>query len=167
MSRLVQSAFAWGLLGCLVVLPGCGDAVVKPKTFPVTGTVVYKGDPVANVKVMFMTDGAPRTANGVTDDQGKFKLSTFDVNDGALPGEHKIVVIKETANAAPKTVDTSMLDDPSKMASQYNDDMKKKESEEKKMSSLLPLKYASLETTPLKETVTEAGPNQFVLTLSD
>ncbi|MFN0053181.1 MAG: hypothetical protein ACKV0T_13440 [Planctomycetales bacterium] len=130
---------------------------------------MYKGDPVKNAIVQFICEGAPRNAKGVTDDAGKFKLSMYGANDGAVPGEHKILVFKETASAAPKPVDTSVLDNPAKMAgmSQENKDKKDAGAELEKLESLLPTKYAHADTTPLKETVTEAGPNDFLLTLSD
>jgi hypothetical protein len=57
----------------------------------VTGTVLHKGKPVPLVRVMFSTAGAP-VAVGLTDDSGRYSLSTFQDGDGAVPGPHRVTV---------------------------------------------------------------------------
>ncbi|MSR58481.1 MAG: carboxypeptidase regulatory-like domain-containing protein [Planctomycetaceae bacterium] len=150
---------------CLAFLLGCpGGGVAPTKTYPVSGSVAYKGEPVVGAKVTFMAEGSSAPASGITDKEGKFQLSTAAINDGAVAGEHKITVVKE--EAANATVDTSAMDDPAKMAQQYN---KQKDSEAGLNTSkmTLPVKYASQATTTLKETVKAEGTNRFILQLAD
>lgn len=79
----------FGAAVCAVLLVGCG----KSETVPVTGTVMFKGQPAANAEVMFNAKQG-RLATGVTDESGKFTLSTAKPNDGAMPGEY-IVTLAE------------------------------------------------------------------------
>jgi hypothetical protein len=78
----------------IVVLPvlivGCGKPGASP-TSKVTGTVTYQGAPLANVNVNFTPDeGRPGT--GTTDAQGRYTISTFAPNDGAVPGRHRVTI---------------------------------------------------------------------------
>lgn len=66
---------------------GCGAG----RTASVTGTVLHKGRPVPLARVMFSTAGAP-VAIGQTDDSGRYSLSTFRGDDGAVPGAHRVTV---------------------------------------------------------------------------
>jgi hypothetical protein len=134
----------------------------------VSGSVVYNNAPVVGATVTFMSDSAPRQAVGVTDKDGKFQLSTFAANDGAVAGDHKITVAKEDAPAQatgtagggpPSEEDRS----PAKMVQQYQ----KAKEERKDTKALVPAKYSSMQSTPLKETVKADGTNLFVLQLSD
>ncbi len=69
-------------------LLGCGQAGGE-KTGSVSGTLTYKNAPLANVVVTF-TPEKGRPATGETDAAGKFTLSSFGKNDGAVLGKHKI-----------------------------------------------------------------------------
>lgn len=71
-------------------LLGC-DGSARP--VPVTGVVTYSGIPVAGAQVMF-TPTTGRPAEGTTDEQGKFKLTTTEPGDGALPGSHTVTIVK-------------------------------------------------------------------------
>jgi hypothetical protein len=155
--------------GCLVSVWGCGGGTPPPKTYPVTGSVVYNNAPVVGATVTFMSDAAPRQAVGVTDKDGKFQLSTFAINDGAVAGEHKITVAKEEAlpageQLAPTTGPGGAGVNPTQMIANYQ---KASEARKTEAKPLVPTKYASIQTTTLKETVKAEGTNQFVLTLSD
>jgi hypothetical protein len=83
----VVRGLAWG---AVVWLAGCGGGG-SAGTSGVTGTVTYKGQPVKEVTVTF-TPATGRSARGVTDAQGKFSLSTFKTDDGAVPGSHKVTI---------------------------------------------------------------------------
>lgn len=160
---LDRSTWSIGLLG--FVIAGCSAGVDRPETAPVSGTVVYKGQPVEGATVSFMADGAPRAASGVTDADGKFQLSTFELNDGALIGEHVVTISKQEAGAtAPQSTDpTAALNDPSALVEMQLSTTSQKGGPK----SLLPQKYANPNTSPLKEKVTAEGPNSFVFTLTD
>jgi hypothetical protein len=64
-----------------------------PATAPVSGTVTYKGKPLPDADVSFMPEGGGRAATGRTDANGRFTLSTFSINDGAVIGKHRVSVI--------------------------------------------------------------------------
>jgi hypothetical protein len=161
-SRTSMSIYA--LSAMLVSLCGCAGQD-HPTTAPVSGTVLYNGDPVAGATVSFWAEGAPRPATGVTNAQGEFQLSMFSANDGAIPGENKVVVSKVTAGADPPSkADTeAMLNDPTALTSMATGGGAGGEAPK----SELPAKYGDQSRTPLKETVSQSGPNQFVIQLTD
>lgn len=150
-------------------LPGCSDEAAKdrPATIPVSGVVMYKGDPVAGATVAFMAEGAPRAATGVTNDKGEFKLSTFGANDGAVAGKHKITVTKVEGGSAPSSpdaIDEAAMNDPAALSKQMSAG---ETSEDEGPKSLIPKKYDNFDTTPLSEEVKAGSDNQFVLQLTD
>jgi hypothetical protein len=104
-----------------------------PAVAPASGTVTWRGQPVAGASVVFMPKGS-RPASGTTDSEGHYQLSTFGQADGATLGAHTVTITKRTpisdAPYAPERSD-------------------------------IPEKYASLVTSGLKAEVTGAGPNQF------
>lgn len=159
MSICALSAVLASLCGCS---GGGGD---RPETVPVSGTVMYKGQPVEGATVSFWAEGAPRPATGVTNAQGEFQLSMFSANDGALPGENKITVSKVTGGDAPSSqVDQErLLNDPAALASMSTGGAPAPEGPK----SELPEKYGDLKRSTLKETVSESEPNQFVLQLTE
>ena len=82
------------LLGSLALtLAGCSaSASTPPRTLPVHGKVTYKGQPLTGGKIQFEPDGAGREANGTIGSDGTFTLSTYEENDGAVPGTHRVAV---------------------------------------------------------------------------
>ncbi len=98
MNRLVVGCV---ILVCVGFAVGCGKAVDpnRPKTFPVSGTVTYKGQPVEGATIMFV--GGKRGAAGRTDASGKFSMTTFEANDGAIPGSYKVAISKTILEGAP------------------------------------------------------------------
>ncbi|MEO1980513.1 MAG: hypothetical protein ABGZ24_08345, partial [Fuerstiella sp.] len=53
----------------LVIMTGCGGSD-RPATYPVSGSVLYNGEPVAGASVSFWAEGAARAATGVTTAEG-------------------------------------------------------------------------------------------------
>ena len=78
-----------------LVFSGCGG---KSDTglVPVQGQVTLNGGPLpegGNGNVTFSSaDGKGNTATGLLDDDGNYRMSTFEANDGVLPGEYKVSV---------------------------------------------------------------------------
>ena len=147
-------------LACCVLAAGCGGGSSNPATVPVSGTVTLNGQAVEGATVSFVGGAANRPTTGTTDAQGKFTLSTFEPNDGAPPGEYSITVTKYAdagGGTAPKEVDTT---NPDAMYGDGGPDAAGSANE-------LPDKYASISGTPLKETVTAEGDNNFTLNLDD
>jgi hypothetical protein len=154
-----------------VFLPGCSSekTIDRPTVVPVTGVVMYNGNPVSGATVTFMNEKSPRAASGVTNDKGEFQLTTFDPNDGAVLGVHKITVVKKEAGAAPSKSPEAMLQDSASITNSYTQKMgtgaNAKPQEGPK--SLIPLKYESIATSGLSEEVKAQGENRFPLQLSD
>jgi hypothetical protein len=110
--RVRERLFGVGLGStiCLcVALPGCSkDAVKVPALHPVTGTVTYKGQPVAGATVTFIADTKPPTekerssdksapqwaarCSGVADESGNYSLQWDDFHPGAPPGTYKVAI---------------------------------------------------------------------------
>jgi hypothetical protein len=137
---------------------GCGGSGADlPETVPVTGKVIFKGAPLTGAAVRFYREGASdRPAVGTTDSKGVFNLTTFNTNDGAQPGPYKVTILMVAKNGA-STDKVAVYDPSSADMSQFEMPM----SDEPE--SAIPAIYASPASTPLKQTVTESGPNDFKL----
>lgn len=86
--RITRNSF---LLLAAVVCPGCGDG--KPGIVPVAGTVLYKGQPVEDASVTFLASGG-RPATADTGEDGRFVLTTYGDEDGAVVGSHTVIITK-------------------------------------------------------------------------
>lgn len=72
---------------------GCGGG---PAVYPVSGTVKFPdGRPLAQGWVEFRPFHAEPThsARGQIASDGRFQLTTFTPNDGALPGKHRVLLV--------------------------------------------------------------------------
>lgn len=156
------------VLGALLAVLGAGcfggASADRPKVVPVTGAVAYNGKPIAGASVSFWVKGSPRPATGLTDEKGEFQLSTFAINDGCVPGEATIVVVKEDPKASTSGGGSSSAPSDPLALAKMAQEMTNKKSKDK---PIIPLRYASMNDSPLKETVKESGENRFVLQLKD
>lgn len=144
---------------CLLIsaaLCGCGPS--HPDVVPASGVVTYQGQPVDGAQVTFMASGAARAAYGVTDAEGKFRLSTFGTDDGAVLGSHTVTVAKptETVSGAGMSPDDPDSGYAAAMAQSARNPSAK---------SGLPDKYANPQTSGLTAEVTQSGPNEFTFPL--
>ena len=73
----------------LFALAGCST---EGRPVRQRGIVTLEGRPLAGFTVTFMSMQDKRPAWGVTDEDGRFELMTYDPKDGCLPGEYKIVL---------------------------------------------------------------------------
>ena len=137
------------------VIAGCGEGDDRPARIPATGQVLYQGKPVEGAHVAFRGSGDQTPAVGTTDAEGKFTLSTFDQEDGAIPGEYAVTVSK-IVTVGGTGGDTSM----EAMAAKSDKNAPQSRNE-------LPQQYADPAQTPLKASVTEGGENHFVFKLGD
>lgn len=92
------------VLAAVTFTSGCSQSD-RPKLAPVTGLVLLDNEPVAEAAVMFVPVAGGRPAQGLTDAQGKFRLTTFDENDGAIVGDHKVGITKVKVSGATETSD--------------------------------------------------------------
>ena len=82
--RIVRALVGGALAAALA---GCGTG--GPKVVPVTGTLTYKGKPVASALLNFLPENG-RQSWAVTDEQGRFKINYDEQQDGAVVGTHKV-----------------------------------------------------------------------------
>ncbi len=93
--RTVASATLLILIGPIW---GCSETIERPKTFPVSGKVTFKGQRVPKGSITFQPDkGQPSV--GEIESDGTYKLSTFAQGDGAVPGHHRVFIIANTADS--------------------------------------------------------------------
>jgi hypothetical protein len=157
-SSTISRATALLALAAFTIV-GCGES--KPTTYPVSGVVTYKGAPVEGATVGFSsTNPEIQPAIGVTDAQGKYTLTTFEKDDGALPGEFTIHVFKYDRKQTAPEMDTSGV-----QVDEMPDDYSPEEmAEEPLPKHLLPEKYSAPHSTPLKTTI-QAGENTYDINL--
>jgi hypothetical protein len=89
---------AWLLLA-LGGAVGCGKPGAAA-TAPAGGVVLFNGEPATDVRVIFTPENG-RPAIGQTDEQGRFVLTTFQRDDGAVPGKHKATISDRKRNWLP------------------------------------------------------------------
>lgn len=77
------------MLGICTMLSGCGGGGNGPVTVPAKGVVTYKGKPVPKLSVAFLPDKG-MVAEGTTDANGRFTLTTKKPGDGAMVGSYKV-----------------------------------------------------------------------------
>lgn len=70
-----------------VGLVGCDSG---PKLVPITGTVTYKGNPVRDFAVVFVSEKGGRPSMGQTDQNGKYELLFTEKAKGAQSGRNKV-----------------------------------------------------------------------------
>ena len=98
--RFTSGSFILVMSLIAAMLTGCGDG--RPRRVPVSGQVLIDGKPLTYGFVRFATDTA-RPATGQIDSDGRFTLSTFGDEDGAVMGEQKVsVMAAETINSNSK-----------------------------------------------------------------
>lgn len=140
-----------GIVVSLTTLTGCGgrrSAPGRPQTVPVKVTVTYRGAPVAEANIQFLPNGTGNAATGITDKQGIARLTTFDQNDGVVPGIYRVTIRKSIQ------VGGSNPDDPDAppVRATYREE--------------LPAKYAAPETSGLSAQVSKSQ-TEFSFELTD
>jgi hypothetical protein len=163
MKRFSYASVAVVAASCLSV--GCSQSD-RPATYPGQGSVTYQGKPVAGASVSFLAPGSPRFAVGTTDAAGQFRLTTFEPDDGAIPGTHVVTVRKIAVQPGPSyevpsdgTTDSAAIDRAMQEAA-----LRVEAAE--KAGSGLPAKYADHNTSDLRLEVVP-GENNFQIELKD
>ncbi len=152
----VRPVFSATVALCVICLVGCGGAKSdkwtegRQPTFPATGSVTYKGNPLPDATVVFQSIGSdPVTAVARTDASGKFVMRTYDDRSGAVAGEHKVAITAVQVEGPPPDADLDRID-PTVTE-----------------TSLIPTKYGDFKQSGLNAIVTEQGPNTFEFALED
>lgn len=139
---------------CFLLLPiGCGgtDDGNRPARVKTSGTVTHNGELVEGATVLFSpAEGQGHAATGLTDADGRFQLTTFQAEDGAVPGSYKVCVSKfDMSTANPDLEDDLALE------------MQPDSDQIVGPTPLLPEEYSEIDSTPLTEEVTSGTPNEF------
>lgn len=166
------------LIGLVAVgaMVGCGGSSADfEATAPVSGKITYNGTPVAMAVVTFTPEEqGGNAASGVTDGQGNYVLTTFQAEDGAVPGAYRVTVTKK--NQSKQGGAESTEEDPGaaylEMEAQGQDitggggagDVGAGAQE---AQDLLPLKYKSRDSTDLKADVSDSGGSDYNFDLVD
>ena len=158
-------------VAAVVMFTGCGGGSVGPDTEPVSGTVTMDGKPVEGAQVVFVPSGSGRAASGTTDASGRFKLTTFNPQDGAVVGSYAVTISKvEGGSAVNVNVEGLSEEEASKKAAEafYNSAAAKNVGSPKakdKATDLTPAKYKDAKSSGLTAEV-KAGENNFEFKLS-
>lgn len=146
-SRIVSLGLVSLVVASIVMAGGCGKRRGnRPQTFPVKGVVTMGGEPLAGATVMFNPVASGGSgAIALTDEQGRYKLTTFDSGDGAVAGEYRVAFVK-TIYPKQEGVDpmVAMSGDP---------------------KNVLPLKFADSASSGFTATVVEGPDNTFDFSL--
>lgn len=124
------------ICGCLT---GCsGDANVENRigTIPTNGVVKLDGVAVGQATVIFHSTDHKVAARGMTNDEGEFSLTTYEQDDGAVPGKHTVTIEKVEQRTTP---DPRGEPHPPKVEEIWH----------------LPKRYADAKTTDLTATITK------------
>ncbi len=130
---------------------------------PVSGVVLYNGEPVADAQLMFMPDAGgenSRSGNARTNADGTFDAMTLAPKDGLFPGTYKISVRKMTE---PPKAEVEIGEDGER------DDLAVARQAHLKdeVQDLLPMQYAAPATSGLTITVEKKGVKDFKIELTD
>jgi hypothetical protein len=143
-----SSKFALALLlPTLTLLSACasksGDGL---ETAPVTVTLTLDGSPLADARIAFVPPQNPVPAAGTTDANGVAKLTTYTTGDGAVLGNHNVMVLKSEVTGAAAADQDSTDYDPNAPA--------------QKVKNLIPAKYNNPGTSGFSAEV-KKGKNEF------
>lgn len=98
MASVVCRALGLGVLACsvLCVSVGCSSEN-RLETGEVYGKVTYNGDPLQIGSLLFVPTGGGPTAEANIESDGTFTMGTYELEDGAILGEHKVMITAITA----------------------------------------------------------------------
>lgn len=142
-----------------VGIAGCGPRTRLEGLAPVEGTVTFRGKPVEGASVVFVPATAgKRAAVGTTDATGRFRLTTKDPGDGALPGAYAIAVSKTEASGGLSAAEAEQWSRNRENFGRYPPPPK--------ITEHLPEKYKAANTSGFQATVT-GGRNTVNLALEE
>lgn len=151
-SEYVHHVAMKSMILCAFILLGCGE---NRGTLPISGKVTYQGTPVANARVVFISKSGGRSADGVTNSEGVYRLGTFMAGDGVLPGEYLV------------TISSSDVDTTKPPSTEITDGAAYDPPKEESQKTKLPAKYQNPNQSGLKAVVEAGGPKEFDFTLVD
>ena len=140
------------VLVCCAFCLGCGGedewAAKRPKVYRAGGIVNLDGKPLDDAIVVYHSQTHNVSAQGTTDKNGRFTLTTFKENDGAADGPQKVVVTKRIYVEQKTKYDSPNEPSVAKIP-----------------KDLLPLRYAAPTTTDIEVNIASSGKNDAVIEL--
>jgi len=90
----------------LATVAGCSRSreTPPPDVVPVSGTLTYRGEPVADARLTFWADDESEPAFALTDRQGRFRCVSNDA-DGIASGEYLVTVSRAGGGIPEKYAD--------------------------------------------------------------
>jgi hypothetical protein len=163
----------WSVPAFLVVaasLAGCSESLKTPSVAPAAGVATYNGNPVEGATVVLMSEATKKegwSCSGTTNATGAFSITTIfapgSEKKGIPPGDYTALVTKFEAPPAPP-----------KDLKEYEAQQREKIKGGVPISNastapkvLVPLKYATDETSDLKVKIETAGNESIKLELKD
>jgi hypothetical protein len=130
----------------LVAIVGCG-----PKLQKAGGVVKVDGKPIDQGTVGFYPIEPGRPSMAEVQPDGTFELSYLKPGDGLPPGEYKVTIVSDVwkVNTQAKAQEEALLN---KMG--VKDEMSMAAGQ---LIHVVPVEYNTLETTPLKQTVSASS----------
>ena len=114
------------------------------------GTIKYKGKHLEAGTIEFYPVNGGRTARANIEPDGSFTVSYRKPGDGLPPGEYKVAVISVKEKSPKKSVTTEDGQDDDRAYAQTSGPT----------INVVPAIYNNIETTPLRQTVTDESPQQ-------
>ena len=140
--RFVCAMVATSLV--LASIAGCGKKG-EFETAPVHGKVTYNGRPLETGSLVFVPVSPGPSAQANLDSSGNYVLGTYSTSDGAVIGEHEVMIVALTGADGPQE------------ASDPNAGLK----------SLIPSRYGDLKKSGLRATVKADTDNEINFDLKD
>jgi len=142
------------LIIAAALLSGCGSADDKwksdrPKVAPAEGVVTFQGAPIEGATIVFSPASGKNAASGITRSGGRFSLSAFPPDAGAVPGQYTVSIVKREQPAAPSTASHDQA------------------APETSPKSLLPEKYSAPETSGLTADIPAEGKKDLKFELTE
>ena len=153
MKMNISAYFLFGV--CVLTVAGCGSSPggpdKRPERVAFAGTAKLNGIGIEEALITFHATSNPGYgASAKTDANGNFVMGTFTSNDGVVPGEYEVTVMKGEIKA--DVQETISTDDP-----RYNG--APEETAPVEPINVLPAKFQDPKTSGVKVTVTDADKN--------
>lgn len=88
----------WWVLTSLLVASSAGcSSENRIETGTVSGVVTYNGDPLQIGSLLFVPVGGGPSAEANIGTDGSFEMGTYEDDDGAVLGEHKVMITAFTS----------------------------------------------------------------------
>lgn len=121
-----------------VLFAGCSRKE-EAKIYPISGTVRLDGSPLVGASIMLQPVDGGIYGYGISGEDGAFTISTYEIGDGAIPGEHRIIVSMQGSQVFPGGEPGDEDDSTGEITTQHG--------------TLIPEKYTDAETSGLSVVV--------------